>query len=773
MFVVNEDNSIYVTRGDAGTISVTAKVDGANYVFKAGDVVRFKVTQKKACENVVLQKDFPITVDTEIVDIYLSEKDTKIGDVISKPVDYWYEVELNPFTNPQTIIGYDDDGAKIFKLHPEGRDLVDEPTTEEEIPVVDTDLSLTSSKPVENKVIARAVTNLNSDIATLESKLAEEKKTRETQQATLNKNTTAVSNDVNVLNSRMNTFTALEDGSTTGDAELIDIRVGANGQVYPSAGESVRGQFKILEKLFTMPTQEAVNKWLDEHPEATTTVQDKSLTIDKMVLGTLGYVTPEMYGAVGDGVTDDTEAIQQALTECRNVRFDTNKIYGISTTLNVPDNITIDLCGSTIKNITEAPFIMLQIEDVENVIIKNGKLHNVWLQGHESGNFIVVISSSQHITLDNLYFTECKSDAVYIGYKFWYAGADKFRTAFITVRNCHIDGVGRNGVSLVSGDNVLIENNVFEDINDNAPKSGIDIEPETGTGHHLHIVNAIIKNNVFKNCLAGINICSGLGDEDCSVYIKDNVFDGSTFGVDGKGNNKMYVELDGATFKNIDYYYSISINNNRVTSPVVLKNIVSGGSLKELTDPSYFGLINISSNKENVGNITIDGVTVLNENNAFPSIFTVTGGVEGQTPQPIQQLKVSNFTKSNDIPSCMWIIDGILEGDSCDIDIDIRQKLDTYYLQNLSRWTDVFINEITNFDTLYTLNTRIEDKIFTIRGLKNVGFNLNLPNGYVFANNETATKAFVQGGTNLFIEYMVHDKKVYFFTGANKITYIT
>ena len=33
-----------------------------------------------------------------------------------------------------------------------------------------------------------------------------------------------------------------------------------------------------IESLFTMPTQEAVNKWLNDHPEATTTVQDHSLT---------------------------------------------------------------------------------------------------------------------------------------------------------------------------------------------------------------------------------------------------------------------------------------------------------------------------------------------------------------------------------------------------------------------------------------------------------------------------------------------------------------
>lgn len=48
---------------------------------------------------------------------------------------------------------------------------------------------------------------------------------------------------------------------------------------------------------------ENVSAWLEAHPEATTTVQDHSLTIDKMVVGTLGYVTPEMF----DGSTDSDD----------------------------------------------------------------------------------------------------------------------------------------------------------------------------------------------------------------------------------------------------------------------------------------------------------------------------------------------------------------------------------------------------------------------------------------------------------------------------------
>lgn len=70
----------------------------------------------------------------------------------------------------------------------------------------------------------------------------------------------------------------------------------------------------------------AVAAWLDEHPEATTTVEDRSLTEEKfsdaLKLQTIkDYVTPEMFGAKGDGVTDDFVPMQHALNSGKPVNL--------------------------------------------------------------------------------------------------------------------------------------------------------------------------------------------------------------------------------------------------------------------------------------------------------------------------------------------------------------------------------------------------------------------------------------------------------------------
>lgn len=119
--IFDKKGNIEHTRGDILPLGIsTTNDDGSDYIFKVGDVVRFSIYKQGDCSCVELQKDVVVNEATKEVLIDLTKEDTRIGELISEPVVYNYEVELNPDTRPQTIIGYTlKDGAKLFTLTPE------------------------------------------------------------------------------------------------------------------------------------------------------------------------------------------------------------------------------------------------------------------------------------------------------------------------------------------------------------------------------------------------------------------------------------------------------------------------------------------------------------------------------------------------------------------------------------------------------------------------------------------------------------------------------
>lgn len=121
MFKIDDKKNIHITRGDIGTMNVKAKdQEGGEYEFKANDIVRFSIYEKGNMAKVIRQIEKTVESATTTVAINLTSEETRIGDIINKPVNYWYEIQLNPDTNPQTIVGYDIEGAKLFILYPEG-----------------------------------------------------------------------------------------------------------------------------------------------------------------------------------------------------------------------------------------------------------------------------------------------------------------------------------------------------------------------------------------------------------------------------------------------------------------------------------------------------------------------------------------------------------------------------------------------------------------------------------------------------------------------------
>lgn len=123
-----EGRNIIVTRGNILPLTIGAlNKNGSRYKFNIDDVLRFKITEAKKVDKVVFQKDFTVSEASTEMDVTLTANEMKIGPLSSKPIDYWYEVELNPDTvNTQTIIGYSKlDGPAILTILPEGGDKSD------------------------------------------------------------------------------------------------------------------------------------------------------------------------------------------------------------------------------------------------------------------------------------------------------------------------------------------------------------------------------------------------------------------------------------------------------------------------------------------------------------------------------------------------------------------------------------------------------------------------------------------------------------------------
>lgn len=238
-----------------------------------------------------------------------------------------------------------------------------------------------------------------------------------------------------------------------------------------------------------------------------------------------GFVIPEMYGAKGDGVTDDTAAINDAIMACPNVVF-LNKTYMIDAAVSVlpQDGTHLILSeGTVLKGIAPVPDTfsrIIYVLDKSNVIIEGGKIDGgrTLSTDHAQHAHGVSIETGTDVIIRDMHITGCKGDGIYIGSHY----VDEFWTTVypsqnVVVDNCEIEYCGRNGISPVACEGLRISNCVIHGIIGENPQAGIDIEVNNDTwpvkdyildnlriydctGYELIIPRAN-QNGIISNCL--------------------------------------------------------------------------------------------------------------------------------------------------------------------------------------------------------------------------------------------------------------------------------
>lgn len=292
---------------------------------------------------------------------------------------------------------------------------------------------------------------------------------------------------------------------------------------------------------------ENVQDWLDEHPEATTTVLDGALTYKKLYRGTLGFVIPEMFGAVGDSVTDDTAALQSALQSGLPV-------YGLKGKTYYATN-TITNCKSSIHNIS----IILDVNKaisynrVSDIVIENSNFtqKGTLTDPDDRGTYAFGFSFCSNITFDNCVFENFNGSIILNVTKDSSITNCKFDTAIQTAT-----GGNGYGVVLQCCKNIVIANNVFKDIARHAiyiSYSDAYEDDPSFSGFTKYCTDITVQNNIFKleNLITGYNATTFEYQVKTisakNVLISDNSFSGCLNAIwlsqsDGFSNSNIIIQ---------------------------------------------------------------------------------------------------------------------------------------------------------------------------------------------------------------------------------------
>lgn len=257
--------------------------------------------------------------------------------------------------------------------------------------------------------------------------------------------------------------------------------------------KTIKDYTKKVDDLYNQGLYYFVEKVLAAHPEWTTTVQDGAITESKIsrlflrVIKNL-YVTPEMFGGAGDGVTDDTQALQDAINDGKPVYISGE--YKTTNQIVLRNNLKLFGHGSINLNDTAASSVYgLHTDNVLIVGISFIK------EDKTVTNYSLSILSSSNVAIINCKFIECYGYALRLS-----------DSRICRVCNCNFDDItgatGNPGGAIIAtnAQELLIEGNTAHNIQDHL----VYIVGEDGTGSSGHrILNNYCYRSGYQSLTSG------------------------------------------------------------------------------------------------------------------------------------------------------------------------------------------------------------------------------------------------------------------------------
>lgn len=243
-----------------------------------------------------------------------------------------------------------------------------------------------------------------------------------------------------------------------------------------------------------------------------------------------------------------------------------------------------------LKPTSKSQYYLLMIDGVQNVAVYYPKImgdRQKHLSSKGQWGMGIWIKNSKNIEIFSPTISNCWGDGIYLGHE-----KEASVNENVKIVNGVLDNNRRNGISIISGRNIEINNVFISNTNGQNPQSGIDIEPNSNDDilENIKLLNIETFNNTMNGIVVSIGNLSGQKKKEISIKIDNH--------------------------KDTYSYLGLSFLMSRHNSTTSMSNVGGTIDLKNLTynDSGLASLMTYKGKKNNAVNINIENVKVLKNN---------------------------------------------------------------------------------------------------------------------------------------------------------------